>query len=185
MLNCDGLVCIADSLIDCVSIILGERLPEISKARFHLTHLLCKRLKGNLHLRNHFLSDLDCASSTDCLARCGADAGSPSTFCRRRFHLTHLLCKRLKGNLRLRRNGQGNQYLKHNPSQIRSDSEDVCWPRKISVFHGAPASSVAGHCAREDGARQVPRNARPSPERIDRQIVKWLYFSVSIRAATR
>src|SRR5436309_16111535 len=134
MLNCDGLVCIADSLIDCVRIILCERLPEISKARFHLTHLLCKGLKGNP---------------------------------------------------RLRCNGQGNQYLNHNPNQIRSDPEDVCWPRKISVFHGTPASSVVGHCAREDSGRQVPRNARPSPERIDRQIVKWLYFSVSIRAATR
>jgi hypothetical protein len=51
MLNCDGLVCIADRLIDCVPIILGERLPEISKARFHLTHLLCKGLKGNPRLR--------------------------------------------------------------------------------------------------------------------------------------
>ena len=53
MLNCDGLVCIADSLIDCVRIILGERLPEISKARFHLTHLLRKGLKGNARLRGY------------------------------------------------------------------------------------------------------------------------------------
>src|SRR5262249_8113551 len=88
-----------------------------------------------------------------------------------RFHLTHLLRKGLKGNSRLRSKGQGNQYLKHSPNQTRSDPEDVCWPRKISVCHGTPASSVASHCAREDGARQVPRNASPSPERIDGQIV--------------
>ena len=52
-INCGSLAGIADSLIDGVPIILCEGLPEISKARFHLTHLLRKGLKGNARLRGY------------------------------------------------------------------------------------------------------------------------------------
>src|SRR5207247_11270034 len=99
MLNCTCLVFMADSLINCVRIILGEGLSEISKARFHLTHLLCKGLKGNPRLRGE---------------------------------------------------GQTNRRLKQNPNQIRSNYEDGCWQTRISIFHGRHASYVASAGARED-----------------------------------
>ncbi len=49
--------------------------------RRQVCHAIQRFAYASTHLRNHFLSDLDSASSDDCFARRRADAGSASTFC--------------------------------------------------------------------------------------------------------
>ena len=49
----DNFIARADGAVDCVLITLRQRLSEVRKACFYLTHLLRKRLKGDARLRGN------------------------------------------------------------------------------------------------------------------------------------